>query len=106
MDGDFGELGNRLLRIPNHGAGESVGKRAVFDDRIEDHTRGRDVDGVQRVCRFLCGREIEMESFRGVSMYFGGGGVYVFAETFVMPKRLAARAERRALPFDFLSFEL
>ena len=64
-----------------------MGQRAFFDDGIENYPGGRDVDGVQRVCGVLRWGEIALESFCGVPVYIGGGGVYVFAEAFVTEPR-------------------
>lgn len=81
-----GELGDRVFRIFNHGAGESLGQRAVFDDGVEGDPGDRDVDGIRRVCGFLYGREAAVESSRGVHLHFGGSGVYVFAEGVIWSK--------------------
>jgi len=78
--GDRGELGDRVFRVCDHGAGESVGEQHLHGDAIENHPGGCDPDSVQRVRGDVSWREIAMESFRGVHVHPGGGGVYVFAE--------------------------
>ena len=46
---DFDQLGDCVLRIPPHGARESLGQLRLFSDAVEDYPGSRDANGILRI---------------------------------------------------------